>query len=190
MSISTKLGDGGQTSLVGGRRVSKGSLRIEAVGTLDELVAHMGFARSICDHEGTRALLKDLQRELFAISEVIVCDFSSTDSPHVDSSRIDALTGHVNRLEQFDGMLLDWALPGEHTAAAAIDVARTTCRRAERAVVRLMDSGEAIDLKVVAYLNRLADLLWLLGRFTERDSATDARLRSHDDRSPTWSRAW
>jgi cob(I)alamin adenosyltransferase len=103
---------------------------------------------------------------------------------------VEALTAHVHRLERVDGILLDWAIPGEQTAAAALDVARTTCRRAERTVVRLSEAGEVCDKNMVAYLNRLADLLWLLSRFLERDVAADARLRADKHDPARWSRAW
>jgi len=89
-----------------------------------------------------------------------------------------------------EGVLSDWSLPGEHTAAAAYDVARTVCRRAERSVVRLVESGEEVDAVVVVYLNRLSDLLWLFGRLLELRAGVSAQLRDDQHKGPRWSRAW
>ena len=103
---------------------------------------------------------------------------------------VDGLTAHVHRIEATDGILADWSIPGEHPASAAFDVARTVCRRAERQVVRLIESGDPVNPQILAYLNRLSDLLWLLGRLIEKHAGVDARLR--DDKTPgaKWSRAW
>jgi cob(I)alamin adenosyltransferase len=103
---------------------------------------------------------------------------------------VEELTKQVHRIESMDGVLQDWALPGEHAAAAAFEVARTTCRRAERVVVRLMDAGQEVDASVIPYLNRLADLLWLLGRLLERSAGISAALRDPKMGGPRWSRAW
>jgi cob(I)alamin adenosyltransferase len=184
-------GDRGETSLIGGRRVSKGSLRIEAIGDVDELGTQLAFARAMCPHPDTQALIKDVQRQLFAVAEALAAEPVSTDAPApLDGGLVDTLTGHVHRLEAIDGMLLDWALPGEDVPAAACEMARATCRRAERSVVRLKDAGESVDPTALAYLNRLADLLWLIGRFLEHESKTDARLRAEQDGGRRWSRAW
>ena len=90
-----------------------------------------------------------------------------------------------------DGMLSDWSIPGEHAAAAAYDVARTVCRRAERCMVRLIDAGEIVDANVLPYLNRLSDLLWLFGRKLELDAGVSGSLRDANAKTgPRWSRAW
>ena len=81
-------------------------------------------------------------------------------------------------------------MPGEHSASAAFDIARTVCRRAERAVVRLASSGEAVDELILAYVNRLSDLLWLFGRLVEKDAGIDAKLRDGERGGASWSRAW
>src|SRR5919112_1514250 len=86
---------------------------------------------------------------------------------YVTPEMVESLTAHVTRIEATEGILSDWSLPGDHAAAAAYDVARTVCRRAERAVVRLGEGGEEVPPEVTAYLNRLSDLLWLFGRLLE-----------------------
>ncbi len=192
MSISTKRGDDGQTSLIGGRRVSKGDLRVEAYGTIDELISAMGFARSICENAEVRERTKEIQRELFVVSSSVATspERKKKETAPVTTENVEALTRDVNRIEELEGLLEDWALPGEHPGAAAFDIARTTCRRAEREVVRLMESGEEVDSKVVAYLNRLSDLLWLFGRQLEKDAGVNGALRDEKHPGPRWSRAW
>ena len=88
-------------------------------------------------------------------------------------------------------MLSDWSVPGTHTAAAAFDVSRTVCRRAERSVVRLVESGDAVQPTILAYLNRLSDLLWLIGRKLELDAGVSGSLRAQTGKAGNrWSRAW
>ena len=188
MSIATQTGDAGQTSLVGGARISKANPRVEAYGTVDELIAHIGLARALSAHDEAASIAKGLQRDLFALAEALASD----DNPPkaIDSALVTDLTSHVHRIETQEGILIDWAVPGDHAGAAAFDVARTVCRRAERLVVRLRESGERIDPTVIIYLNRLADLLWLLGRLIERDHGIDASLRRPDEPGSRWSKAW
>lgn len=191
MSIATERGDTGKTDLIGGTRVSKAELRIEAYGTVDELNSMMGFARSICEDAEVRDLTKGIQRELFAVSGAIANPLSSKrESPDVKPEMVEALTEQVHRIERMEGILADWSLPGEHSAAAAFDVARTICRRAERHVVRLIETGEELSEHVVAYLNRLSDLLWLFGRLVELRAGVDSRLRDEAHQGPKWTRAW
>jgi cob(I)alamin adenosyltransferase len=192
MSIATKHGDRGETGLIGGARVSKADLRVEAYGTVDELGAALGFARSICDDAEVRELTKAIQRELFTVAGAIASPAGGEESKttYVTPEMVEALTGHVKRIEATEGILADWSLPGEHAPAAAYDVARTVCRRAERAVVRLAESGVETNPHVVPYLNRLSDLLWLLGRLLELRAGVNTRLRDEEHEGPKWSRAW
>jgi cob(I)alamin adenosyltransferase len=190
-SIATKTGDKGKTALIGGERVSKADLRVEAYGTIDELGAQMAFARSICGDEGVNELAKSIQRELFMVSgSVANPNFADAPKPYVTPEMIDRLTAEVARIEQMEGILSDWSLPGDVSSAAAFDIARTVCRRAERCVVRLQETGEAVDAQVVTYLNRLSDLLWLVGRLLELQAGVDSRLRDDEHKGNKWSRAW
>ena len=190
MSIATRTGDTGQTSLIGNRRVSKADLRIEACGCLDELISQMGFARSICEHADTRALVEQLQRQLFLVAEEVAHGDGDARPALVEAAHVEALTRQVHDLEAQPGMAGDWMLPGGHAGAAALDVARTMCRRAERALVRLRDAGETVGPHAVPFVNRLSDLLWLLGRVVEHAAGVDARLRRPEHPGPRWSRAW
>jgi cob(I)alamin adenosyltransferase len=191
MSIATKRGDTGQTALIGGERVSKAHLRVEAYGTIDELGAQMGFARSICDDKEVHDLTTEIQRELFLISGSIANPHAvKKEAPDVSAEMVERLTAEVHRIEAMEGILSDWSLPGDHAAAAAYDVARTICRRAERCIVRLNEAGEDVSGEALAYINRLSDLLWLMGRLLEMRAGIDSSLRDEKHGGPSWSRAW
>jgi cob(I)alamin adenosyltransferase len=190
-SIATEHGDRGQTRLIGGALVSKSDLRVEAYGAIDELGAAMGFARSIAGDEEVNKLTKEIQRELFLVAGSVANPQAQQRlPPYVTSEMIERLTGEVHRLESLEGILTDWALPGDHTPAAAYDLARAVCRRAERGVVRLRETGEEVSDEVIRYLNRLSDLLWLLGRTLELRAGVNARLRDEAHGGNPFSRAW
>jgi cob(I)alamin adenosyltransferase len=189
MSISTKRGDTGKTSLTGGDRISKGALRVEAYGTIDELISSIGAARAICEDPEIAELSKNIQRELFHVSSAIAAAPGKKVS-EIPNSLVDALTKEVHRLEKIDGILADWSIPGEHPVSASFDLARTVCRRAERETVRLVESGETVQPNVLSYLNRLSDLLWLFGRVLEVRSGIDASLRKKNQKGKRWSKAW
>jgi cob(I)alamin adenosyltransferase len=192
-SISTKHGDAGQTGLVGGVRVSKASLRVEAYGTVDELNAALGLSRALCQDENLRGRTLAIQKDLFRVGAALATPPESrkAQGAPVTTEMVDALTEQVHEIEAIEGVLADWSVSGDHVAAAAYDVARTVCRRAERNVVRLGEAGEDVDPSVLAYLNRLSDLIWLFGRKLEFDAGLNPSLRSANEKTgPRWSRAW
>jgi cob(I)alamin adenosyltransferase len=191
-SISTMRGDGGETSLAGGVRVSKACERVETYGTVDELNASLGLARSICDDAEMAAFTKRVQQDLFRIGSSLATPPESTKPPvEIDAALVDTLTAEVHRIEAIDGILADWSIAGEHTAAAAYDVARTICRRAERALVRLQESGAVVQPAILPYLNRLSDLLWLFGRKLEHAAGVSGSLREATGKTGNrFSRAW
>lgn len=193
MSIATKTGDAGETALAGGTRVSKADLRVEAYGTVDELNAVLGWARSVCTHGEVRGWTEGIQRTLFRVGGALSVDMEEEreerrPSTVVSGEDVAFLTGLVERIEGVAGILADWSLPGAHRESAAYEVARTVCRRAERCAVRLKDEGEPVLPEAVQYLNRLSDVLWLFGRLIEHEAGVDARLRAEGGAS--WSRAW
>src|SRR6185312_10416412 len=111
MSIATMRGDGGETGLAGGIRVSKCSERVEAYGTIDELISSMGFARSICGDEDVRTLTRMIQRELFAVgSAAATPPESAKKPPEITDAMVDALTAQVHRIEAIEGILADWSI--------------------------------------------------------------------------------
>jgi cob(I)alamin adenosyltransferase len=191
-SISTMRGDGGETSLAGGVRASKASIRVESYGTIDELNSTLGFARSICQDPEIAGFSKTIQQDLFRIGSSLATPPDSPKPPVViEQALVDRLTTEVHRLEAIDGMLGDWSIAGEHTAAAAYDVARTVCRRAERALVRLQEADAGVQSSILAYVNRLSDLLWLFGRKLEHDAGVSGSLRAVTGRTGNrFSRAW
>ncbi len=192
MSIATTRGDAGQTGLAGGIRVSKADIRVEAYGSVDELNAALGLARSMCDAPEIAALTQSIQRDLFKVGSALA---TPPESPKpqvpIEAVMVDRLTSEVHRIEAIDGLLSDWSVPGDLTVSAAFNVARTVCRRAERTVVWLAESGEAVQPAILAYLNRLSDLLWLVARQLEHDAGINASLRAQTGKAGNrWSRAW
>jgi len=191
MSISTKRGDGGQTGLAGGIRVSKADLRVESYGSVDELNTVLGFARSICQNKEIATWTEEIQRTLFRVGSALATPPESKKQPPVVLTEdIDKLTNLVHQIEATEGILSDWSLPGAYTESAAYEVARTVCRRAERAAVRFVENGGVVQPTVIPYLNRLSDLIWLFGRLIEFNAGIDARLRDDSKAGPKWSRAW
>ncbi len=191
MSIATKHGDKGQTGLAGGIRISKADLRVESYGTVDELNTVMGFARSICKDSEIAGWTLEIQKTLFRVGSALATPAESRKAPPVITSEdVDMLTQLVYKIEATEGILSDWSVPGAHPESAAYEMARTVCRRAERAAVRLHESGEPVTFEVLAYLNRLSDLVWLFGRRIELQAGIDARLRDESKTGPKWSRAW
>jgi cob(I)alamin adenosyltransferase len=191
MSIATKHGDGGQTGLAGGIRVSKADLRVESYGSVDELNAHLGFARSICQNKEIAAWTEEIQRTLFRVGAALATPPESRKKPSVITTEdVDKLTDLVHKIEATEGILADWSLPGGHPESAAYEVARTVCRRAERCVVRFVENGGSAEPEVLAYLNRLSDAIWLFGRLIELNAGVNSGLRDDSHAGPKFSRAW
>jgi cob(I)alamin adenosyltransferase len=191
MSIATTRGDGGQTGLAGGIRVSKSDLRVEAYGSVDELNTVLGFARSISTNKEISDWTESIQRTLFRLGSALATPPESKKVPPlISSDDVESLTKLVHQIEATEGILADWSLPGAHTESAAYEIARTVCRRAERNAVRLAASGVEIKPEILSYLNRLSDVIWLFGRLIEVNEGVDARLRSGETAGPKWSRAW
>ena len=135
---------------------------------------------------------KRIQSELFTVCSALA---TSPESPKpqapIAEELVDALTAAVHRFEAIDGVLADWSVSGELPAAAAFDVARTVCRRAERCVVRFAEAGETLPVSVLPYLNRLSDLLWIIARKLERDAGVSGSLREMTGKAGNrFSRAW
>ena len=191
MSIATKSGDAGSTGLIGGSRVSKSDLRVEAYGAVDELNSTLGFARSICSDAEIAAWTEEIQKTLFRVGgSLATAPDAKKGKPLMAPEDVDHLTDLVYKIEATEGILADWSLPGAHRESASYEIARTVCRRAERASVRLHESGEEVSSEVLAYLNRLSDLIWLFGRLIELNAGIDARLRDESKAGPNFSRAW
>jgi cob(I)alamin adenosyltransferase len=169
MKIYTRKGDGGETSLFGGQRVSKGTLRIEAYGSVDELNSLLGVVRAMKPSGEIDALLRQLQEELFVLGADLAtpADGQNRNVPRIEQRHIDLLERQIDRLEGHLTPLTTFILPGGSPLAAQLHVARTVCRRAERLTVRLSNE-ETINALTVVYLNRLSDLLFVLARYANK----------------------
>jgi cob(I)alamin adenosyltransferase len=168
MKIYTKTGDAGQTGLFGGGRVSKDDPRVEAYGDVDELNAVLGFARAAELMPRIDEVLVPIQRDLFSIGALLSTPDLKKMHDHlakaqVDDGRISELEGAIDACEKELEPLRAFIVPGGTPKAAALHVARTVCRRAERRVIHLQRDVEIPQI-VVVYLNRLSDLLFTLAR--------------------------
>ena len=173
MSIATKTGDDGTTGLMYGRRVPKNHPRVEACGSVDELNAAIGLARALAAENFIRENLLAIQKDLIILmgeTGILAEDLAryaqggySFVTPEM-TAKLDAL---VREIEAQKISFKGWATPGDTVGSGALDVARTVCRRAERRVFDLKQSGDMQNAEIGIYLNRLSDLLWLMARWTE-----------------------
>jgi cob(I)alamin adenosyltransferase len=177
MSIVTRRGDQGTTALMYNRRVSKCHPRVEAYGAVDELNAAIGLARAGALDEFVRESLAAIQKDLVRLMGELAT--AVEDLPrYVKDGYEPVASGMTNGLESLVGKIeaakvspRGWATPGANMASAALDVARTVCRRAERRACALHDAGQLQNPEIVVYLNRLSDLLWLFARWVEAKPA-------------------
>lgn len=191
MSIATRRGDRGQTGLPGGIRVSKTHPRVECYGAIDELISHLGLARALANDAEVNAWTRGIQRELFKVGSALgTPPESSKPAPEITAEMVAALDREVERIEAVPGLLNDWSVPGEVVGAAAFDVARAVCRKVERLAVAMQEAGEIANPHILEYLNRLSDVMWLIGRMLELQVGADAALRPKDQPGARWSRAW
>ncbi|HPV14742.1 MAG TPA: cob(I)yrinic acid a,c-diamide adenosyltransferase [Candidatus Cloacimonadota bacterium] len=169
MSITTKAGDSGLTSLFSGERVPKDDLRVDAYGTVDELDAHLADACHYIEDEQMRSILREIQTQLGHVMAVL----ASTDKPasnHIHEAEVTKLTElvhHYEALVPIKGLVVI----GSIKASAKLDICRTIARRAERVIIRLNHKAP-IDALVLQYINRLSDLLFIMARFLEQQAGS------------------
>ena len=182
MSIATRTGDGGSTGLMYGRRVGKDSPRVEAYGEVDELSAALGLARSWAAKK-EKGLLESLQKALVGLmGELAVAPedwrrYEADGYAHLQKSDLDCLDREIEKLESQAPKAKGWSTPGGTSQGAALNLARTVCRRAERAVWRLGEKEGKVRNLIPQYLNRLSDLLWLLEQSVEVAGRSRAKRR-------------
>lgn len=167
MKIYTKTGDHGQTSLVGGQRVSKTCTRLEAYGTVDELNAHIGLLIALCPHGQDATFLTNVQNTLFVVGGYLATDNTQRE-PRSGNVVTPQMVGEVEQQIDTINTVLPpfrhFILPGGTKAAAQAHVCRTVCRRAERRILALTEEGVSVDANVTAYVNRLSDYFFALAR--------------------------
>lgn len=169
MKIYTKKGDGGTTQLIGGSRISKAEIRIDAYGTLDELNSFIGFLRDQEIDSKYREQLIEVQDRLFTLGSLLAAEVGAKmELPSLKSEDISLLEKLIDEMDQELEPMRSFVLPGGHPAVSAAHICRTVCRRAERQVVALSNHDKIPELSL-KYLNRLSDYLFVLGRKITRD---------------------
>ena len=168
--IYTKTGDKGTTGLIGGTKVPKSHLRIEAYGTVDELNSFVGLLTDHLNAAGTATpLLKEIQDRLFTIGASLACDPDKEPRlkiPDLNEEDILTLEKEIDRMTAELPPMKSFLLPGGHIAVSTAHITRCVCRRAERACVRLLEQQFFVEPLVLRYLNRLSDYLFVLARYT------------------------
>jgi cob(I)alamin adenosyltransferase len=169
MKVYTKTGDSGQTSLIGGKRVSKSHPRIEAYGAVDELMAHTALLMDMLETPGDKEFLLLILDRLMTASSVLACEGSTLKKiPQLTNDDIACLESRIDEMESILEQPESFILPGGFPAISQCHVARTVCRRAERAIIALEESG-AVPEEINKYINRLSDYFFVLSRKIAKD---------------------
>jgi cob(I)alamin adenosyltransferase len=177
MSIVTKTGDKGETSLMYGRRLSKTDPRVDAYGCIDELTAALGLARSFSTDKFISGEILAAQKDLIVVMGELATATGDReryvkDGFHLTTPEmVDRITAVIFDLENDKSLYpKDWVIPGATTLSAALDFARATCRRAERHIATFSVREKDFNHEILRYLNRLSDLCWILARYAENSS--------------------
>ena len=169
LKIYTKTGDKGKTSLIGGTKVPKSHLRIEAYGTVDELNSFIGLVNDYQSDSLSSKTLREIQDRLFTIGSSLACDPDKEPKlkiPDLKSSDVEFLEKEIDRMNEILPEMKSFILPGGHVAVSTTHVTRCVCRRAERHCVNMQEQKMDIEPLVIQYLNRLSDYLFVLARYT------------------------
>ncbi len=170
--IYTKTGDAGRTSLIGGTKVLKNNLRIEAYGTIDELNSFLGLVNDHCPDAYSNQILKEIQDRLFTIGSSLACDPNKETKmqiPDLLEKDVELLEHEIDNMNQKLPEMKHFILPGGHPAVSATHIARCVCRRAERCCVSLQTHEGHVQPLIIKYLNRLSDYLFVLARFISQE---------------------
>jgi cob(I)alamin adenosyltransferase len=177
MSIVTKTGDKGETSLMYGHRVSKGDARVDAYGCTDELTAALGLARAMATDKFISEQILAAQKDLIVVMGELATasddrERYAKDGFHITTPEmVDRITAVIVDLEKDESLYpKDWVIPGGTPVSAALDFARATCRRAERHIAAFSTGDAKFNTEILRYLNRLSDLCWVLARYVEKES--------------------
>lgn len=168
LKIYTKTGDKGTTSLIGGTKVPKSHLRIEAYGTVDELNSYIGLCRDMLGDENSRTVLQEVQDRLFTIGSSLACDPIKEPKmriPDLKEEDVTMLEKEIDKMNEAIPPMKSFILPGGHVTVSHLHIVRCICRRAERCCVRLELESLEVEQVILKYLNRLSDYLFVLARF-------------------------
>jgi len=167
--IYTKTGDKGSTSLIGGTKVPKSHLRIEAYGTVDELSSWIGLCKDLLTDEAGKNMLQEVQDRLFTMNASLACDPVKEPKlriPDLKEEDITLLEQEMDRMNEAIPPMKSFILPGGHPVLSQLHITRCVCRRAERCCVRLELERAEVEAVILKYLNRLSDYLFVLARYT------------------------
>jgi cob(I)alamin adenosyltransferase len=166
--IYTKTGDKGSTSLIGGTKVPKSHLRIEAYGTVDELSSWIGLCKDLLTDNNSKNILQEVQDRLFTMNASLACDPVKEPKmriPDLKEEDITLLEKEMDRMNEVIPPMKSFVLPGGHPTLSQLHITRCVCRRAERCCVRLEQESQEVDGIILKYLNRLSDYLFVLARY-------------------------
>lgn len=182
MKIYTKTGDKGLTSLIGGSRVSKSDIRIDAYGNVDELNANIGMLCDMGINAEAREKLIRIQHELFQIGSLLACevDPATFNLKQLESKSISRLEKEIDEMNDVLEPLRNFILPGGHVVISQCHVCRCVSRRAERSVI-LLNQSYSINETIIKYLNRLSDYLFIMARWLSKDLAVKEVLWRSED---------
>ncbi|HVZ97165.1 MAG TPA: cob(I)yrinic acid a,c-diamide adenosyltransferase [Chitinophagaceae bacterium] len=169
--IYTKTGDKGKTSLIGGTKILKSDLRIEAYGTIDELNSWIGYIADYINDFSANQMLKEVQDRLFTIGSSLACDpekETKLSIPDLREEDVIRLETEMDTIAETLPEMKHFILPGGHSSVSVTHIARCVCRRAERYCVRLSSEAGHVDPLVLKYLNRLSDYLFILARYLSK----------------------
>jgi len=169
LKIYTKTGDKGTTSLIGGTKVPKSHLRIEAYGTVDELNSFIGLVSDQQTDAQSKKVLNEIQDRLFTIGSSLACDPEKEPKlkiPDLKESDVQFLEKEIDKMNESLPEMKSFILPVGHVAVSTTHIARTVCRRAERNCVNMQQQKMEIEPLIIIYLNRLSDYLFILARYT------------------------
>jgi cob(I)alamin adenosyltransferase len=174
MKIYTKSGDKGKTSLIGGKRVSKDDIQIDAYGTIDELNSNLGLLRDYCSKESDKSFILNIQKNLFIIGSLLAVDYSKkSNEERIDFSqnKIRLIENKIDEIDLSLPKMTNFIIPGGHVTVSTCHISRSICRRAERKCIKFAKQFE-LNNDILIYLNRLSDYLFVLSRKISLDTNT------------------
>lgn len=172
MKIYTKTGDKGKTSLIGGTKVYKSDLRIEAYGTIDELNSYVGLCLDHLNSDNINNVLAEIQDRLFTIGSALACDPDKETKlkiPDLHETDVELLEKEIDRMNEVLPLMKSFILPGGNISVSTLHIARCVCRRSERCCVRMQKKEMEVEPLIIKYLNRLSDYLFVLARFAAHE---------------------